>query len=228
MSTDTFNPDFFESLFASEDRHFWFQARNRVIAALVRQLTSAWPPGYRVLEVGCGTGNTLRVLESVCTNGLVVGLDLFAEGLRFARSRVQCPLIRGDIRRLPFLPSFALIGLFDVLEHLPDDIAVLRHLREVLLPGGQLCLTVPAHMSLWSYFDEASHHCRRYEPAELEGKLGQAGFEVEYVSQYMRLLYPLMWFGRRWAKWRSGTAKLSEAAATGFGAAGMANRSRAQ
>lgn len=213
MTTDTYNPKFFKSLFTSEDRHFWFCARNQVLTALVQQLTATWEPGYRVLEVGCGTGNTLRVLETVCMTGTVIGLDLFAEGLRFAQTRVGCPLIRGDIRHLPFLPSFSLIGLFDVLEHLPDDVAVLRHLSEVLIPGGRLLLTVPAHMSLWSYFDEAAHHCRRYETAELEDKLKQAGFEVEYVSPFMGVLYPLVWWGRRWAQWRSGRAAHSESAA---------------
>jgi SAM-dependent methyltransferase len=51
-----------------------------VIEAVLEPLLPTMPDGYRVLEVGCGTGNTLRVLERVCTGGTVIGMDLFDEG----------------------------------------------------------------------------------------------------------------------------------------------------
>jgi len=53
-------------LFASEDKHFWFRARNRIIAAIVNQIVRFFPMDCRVLEVGCGTGNVLRVLVQIC------------------------------------------------------------------------------------------------------------------------------------------------------------------
>jgi SAM-dependent methyltransferase len=190
-------PFYFARLFAIEDRHFWFHARNRVIATMVRQLTAGLPPGYRVLEVGCGTGNVLRVLEQSCRPGTIVGIDLFAEGLDFARRRVICSLVQADMHTPPFGMSFDVIGLFDVLEHLPDDVQVLRELYALLRAGGALLLTVPAHPSLWSYFDEASRHCRRYELAELGNKLVVAGYRVEYLTQYMASIFPLVWLGRR-------------------------------
>jgi SAM-dependent methyltransferase len=125
---ESYDPAYFAPLFAIEDRHFWFRARNQVIATLVRQLTVGLAPGYRVLEVGCGTGNVLRVLEQVCPAGTVIGMDLFAEGLRYARRRTNCPLVQGDVQAAPYATSFALIGLFDVLKHLPDDRQILHHL----------------------------------------------------------------------------------------------------
>jgi hypothetical protein len=67
----------------------------------------------------------------------------------------------------------------------------------MLAPGGAVLLTVPAHMSLWSYFDEAAHHARRYAPDQLASTLRRAGFEVEYVTQFFRAIYPLVWMGRR-------------------------------
>jgi len=141
----------------------------------------------------------LRVLERVCRGGAVIGMDLFAEGLRYARLRASCPLVQGDIHANPFGRQFELVGMFDVLEHLPDDMQVLRDLHGMLAPGGALLLTVPAHQSLWSYFDEASHHRRRYEQAGLHAKLKRAGYEVEYMTQYMMSIFPLVWAGRRLA-----------------------------
>lgn len=193
----SYDPRFFERLFAIEDKHFWFRARNRVISVILQSLVRHFRPGYHVLEVGSGTGNTLRQLEQTCTNGTVLGMDLFFEGLRYAQHRVACPLVQGDMHFPPFGIQFDLIGLFDVLEHLPDDMAVLRDLHRMLKPNGCLMLTVPAHMSLWSYFDEASHHCRRYEYNGLENKLNQAGYRVEYLTHYMASIFPLVWIGRR-------------------------------
>jgi len=197
LSTFTYDPDYFEMLFAIEDRHFWFRARNRLLAALVQQMVGRLPQDYRALEVGCGTGNVLRMLETVCGRSHVLGMDLFRKGLQYASQRVTCGLVQGDMHHPPFATGFDLIGLFDVLEHLPEDVRVLQDLRSMLAVGGVLLLTVPADPGLWSYFDEASHHVRRYQAGELRQRLLDAGFEVEYLTPYMVSIFPMVWSGRR-------------------------------
>ncbi len=164
------------------------------------------PAGYRVLEVGCGTGNTLRVLERVCEGGTVIGTDPFDEGLQIARRRVSCDLVQSDIRNLRVPGEFAVIGAFDVLEHVADDLESLRDLRLRLRPEGRLLVTVPAHMELWSYADEAAHHYRRYSSRQLQQTLETAGYIVEYLTPFMSLIYPVMWLARRFATWRAGSA----------------------
>jgi len=192
-----YDPVHFASLVSVEDRHFWFRVRNDVIAALTAQELAHAPPGYRVLEIGCGDGNVLRVLERVCASGLVVGMDLYREGLRYAQTRVHCPLIQGDVTSSPLKGSFRLIGIFDVLEHVPDDAHLLREIWKLLSEDGALLITVPAHTRLWSYFDEVSGHCRRYEPEELRIRLEDAGYHIEFLTPYMAALKPLMWLNRR-------------------------------
>lgn len=192
-----FDPEFFSQLASIESKHFWFRTRNRVIATLTEQITKNWIDGYRVLEIGCGTGNVLRALEQACPRGRVLGMDLFAEGLAFARTRTSCPLVQANIEQPGLGVKFDLIGAFDVVEHLSDDLQVLRSIHSMLKPGGVLLLTVPARQSLWSYFDEVSHHCRRYEPADLRRKLNQSGYDIEFFSQFMATIYPLVWLVRR-------------------------------
>ena len=196
-SHKSYDPEFFSKLAQIEDEHFWFCTRNLVIAALTRQITEKLASGFHVLEVGCGTGNVLRELERTCANGIVAGMDLFAEGLQFARKRTNCALVQGDVEKPPFAARFDVIGAFDVIEHLPDDRAVLRGVHSMLKPNGVLLVTVPARKALWSYFDEVAHHCRRYECGELKNTLSECGFEVEYLTEFMASIYPLVWLNRR-------------------------------
>ena len=192
-----YDPQHFAELFAVEDRHFWFRARNSVLAHVTRDIVRQLPSGHRVLEVGCGTGNTLRMLIDSCPDArVIVGLDAFEEGLRYARRRTAGPLVRARVEQAPFGVLFDMVGMFDVLEHIPDDAGALRHLRTLLTRQGFLALTVPADKALWSRFDEESHHCRRYDVDGLRAVLTDAGFRVEYLTPFMASLYPVAKVGR--------------------------------
>jgi SAM-dependent methyltransferase len=201
-----FDARYLPHLVEAEDRHFWFRARNAVIGAMVRPLLPALPVGYRVLEVGCGTGNTLRVLEAICRPGSVVGMDAQLQGLTLARGRVSCPLVQGDASLPPFAPGirFDLVGMFDVLEHIADDVGALAHIASQVSADGRLLVTVPAGPELWSRFDEAAHHCRRYTATSLRAALTSAGLDVDYLSPFMASLYPLAWAKRRLIRIRLG------------------------
>ncbi|MDB3923285.1 methyltransferase domain-containing protein [Luminiphilus sp.] len=52
--------------------------------------------------------------------------------------------------------------LLDVIEHLPDDVQVMRQAAQDLKPGGLLFVTTPALKQFWSYNDDIVHHLRRY------------------------------------------------------------------
>jgi SAM-dependent methyltransferase len=194
-----YDPSFFDQLARIEDRHFWFRARNKLIFELSRRISLTLKPCDLVLEVGCGTGNVLRVLEQACPNSMLVGLELWFDGLRHARGRSGAALVQGDIRSSPFGKEFDLVGMFDVLEHLPEDQEILRLAGRSLRPGGKLLLTVPAHQSLWSYFDDAAGHCRRYSSKDIRRKLENAGFEVEFLTEFMACIFPLVWGYRKLA-----------------------------
>jgi len=197
LSPGGYDPSFFARLAAVEDEHFWFRARNELILRTVAHLAASLPCHARIAEIGCGTGNVLRWLRQACPGCLVVGVDMCHEGLRYAKERTDCFLVQAEIRSLPFSHAFHLIGVFDVLEHVADDREALRRLRGVLVDRGWLIVTVPARVSLWSYFDDASGHCRRYSRKQLAERLHEAGFQLQFESEFMAPLLPAVWLWRK-------------------------------
>ncbi len=171
-----------------EESHWWFVGRRRIVLSL---LEKELPSGAQldVLDAGCGGGATT---ESLRRYGRVTGLELEGEAVDYARERGR-NVLQGSIEALPFEDgSFDLALALDVVEHVPDDLGVLRELHRVLRPGGRLLVTVPALMLLWSAHDEANGHYRRYTVDGLRRRVEAAGFEVIIATYFNTLLFPLV------------------------------------
>jgi SAM-dependent methyltransferase len=103
-------------------------------------------PGERVLDLGCGAGEFTAELARA--GALVVGVDVAEAALERARSRN--PGL--DFRLAPIdgpLPlednAFDLVWSSEVIEHVADTARWLSEVRRVLVPGGRLLLSTPAH-----------------------------------------------------------------------------------
>ncbi len=186
-----FDPASFDALATVEATHFWFVARNRLIAGLAGKY---FPDAKTYLEVGCGNGAVLSAMAATRTWKRIVGTELQPAGLAYCRDRVpaEVELVQMDARRIPAETVFDLIGAFDVVEHIAEDDAVLAAMRRASRPGGGLILTVPQHPWLWSAADELAYHQRRYRRGELERKVETAGYRVLFSSSYTSTLLPLM------------------------------------
>jgi trans-aconitate methyltransferase len=150
------------------------------------------------LEIGCGTGFVLRELRREHPDARLTGTELYAEGLAYARVRVpDANLHQLDARAMRFSSEFDVAGAFDVLEHIDDDLAVLRGIRAALRPGGTLIVTVPQHPWLWSGQDVVAEHVRRYAASDLHGKVRAAGFSVVRSTSFVALLLPALAMRRR-------------------------------
>jgi 2-polyprenyl-3-methyl-5-hydroxy-6-metoxy-1,4-benzoquinol methylase len=88
--------------------------------------------------------------------------------------------------------AYDLIALLDVLEHVPDDLASLRAIHRRLKPGGALLLSVPANPWMWSAHDAAHHHFRRYTKKQLKDLFLRSGLEIQLLSYFNSLLFPLV------------------------------------
>lgn len=156
--------------------------------------------GQRVLEIGAGIGNLTRRLAR-CRQRYVA-TDIDAEALARMRARLaHRPNL--EIRQLDLTQPADFEGLTDqmdtviclnVVEHIEDDVAALRHIRSALISGGRAIILVPEGMSVFGQFDVVLGHCRRYDEAELRAKMEQAGFRVESLLYFNRVTRPGWWF----------------------------------
>lgn len=175
-------------------RHWWYRAR-RVVVRAVLEVHLPARADRRLLEVGAGTGSVTMLLTEFGTVTAVEPHPVALESC--ARIAPDAQLLRGDIGDLAHLvgdvePRFDVVAAFDVIEHVEDDIAALRALQPMLAPGGRLVLTVPALEMLWGPHDDVNGHYRRYSRALLVRNLRRAGYEVEYVSYFSTVLFPIV------------------------------------
>ena len=160
-----------------------------------------FPAARSFLEIGCGTGFVLAGIQRAFPALALAGAEVFSEGLAHARERAPAAtLFQMDARRMPFEEEFDVIGAFDVLEHIEQDVAVLAEMFRAVRPGGGIMLTVPQHPFLWSRTDEHARHKRRYTRGEMIDKVRRAGFEIARATSFVSLLLPAMALSRAAAR----------------------------
>lgn len=173
-----------------ESHHWWWIGRRKVVSELLSTLNL--PKSIVILDIGCGTGGSLRMLSQY---GKVLAVDLDSDAL------AQIPLgyarVQNDMTHMEFdNNSIDTIVAMDVLEHIENDLAALAEARRVLRPSGYVVATVPAHMNLWTGGDVSLGHYRRYELDELRKKFTRQGFEVKKISYFVVLTLPVVYVMR--------------------------------
>ncbi len=186
---------YYSELYALEAGNYWFRARNSLLAWALRKYFGA---ARTFLEVGCGTGFVLAGIARAMPQLAMHASEVSSSGLRYAAGRApNAALFQMDARAIPFAGHFDVVGLFDVIEHIEEDAAVLAQVHRALRPGGGLIVTVPQHRFLWSAYDEHAHHVRRYSVRELLDKVTQTGFRPVMTTSFVSLLLPVMMLSRR-------------------------------
>jgi len=180
----------FDRMAELDATHWWFTARRQILAAVIGRIVRP-PKNARILELGCGTGHNLAMLEQF---GRVEASELDQDARALSSKRLGRPVESAALPDLSVFPaeSFDLVALLDVLEHVSDDNAALVAIRERLKPGGKLLVTVPANKWMWSAHDVAHHHHRRYRKGELVDLARRAGFSIELISPFNTILFPLI------------------------------------
>lgn len=182
----------YPQMYRVEKEHWWFAARNGILLHFLGTRLHA-PPQTRVLDVGCGTG---AILEEFSRRYRASGIDPSPQAVDFCRQRGLTDVRTGLLADLPPDPVYDLITMLDVVEHVEDDLGLLKEARRRLVPGGHLLIAVPAYRWLWSRHDVVLHHQRRYTRRTLAPVVTGAGFVIEHMTHFNTLLFPLA-VGRR-------------------------------
>lgn len=181
------NDDLLAKFNEVEKFHWWWAGRQELIKDL---LVSEKP--RNILDIGCGTGETLTFMKKVFPGSKLLGVDYLPEAVKYTQSRGHSAR-RADALHLP-LPaaSFDAVLLLDVIEHIKDDSGVIREAKRVLKPGGVIILTAPALQFIWSAHDEGQGHERRYTRHMLLRLAAKNKMAVPFISYFNFFLSPIV------------------------------------
>jgi 2-polyprenyl-3-methyl-5-hydroxy-6-metoxy-1,4-benzoquinol methylase len=142
-------------------------------------------PADVVLDAGCGHGEIAARLRRHCAR--VVGVDYDAHAVALARERFPgVEFHHGDAAEWATEERFEAIVHLHTLEHLPDPIAALRHLRTLLKPRGRLAVEVPLLLRPGIV---NPHHEREYTVERLRDELAAAGLAIVAERGVARGIY---------------------------------------
>lgn len=183
-----------------EESHWWFAARSEIVRRVIERYGNL-KPGDTILDVGCGTG---AIMKQLSEKYKVVGIDMSPLAVEYSRKRGLTDVFLMPVQEFPrdkYNVKAAI--LLDVIEHIDDDVDVLRTVRDIVGQDGRVIVTVPAYKWLWSSHDLVNHHKRRYNSALLRETLDKAGLEPVMMTYYNTLLFPLAVVKKVIGKWKA-------------------------
>jgi len=152
------------------------------------------PDATRILDAGCGRGVISRMLASRYANAEVDAVDLDAKSqernlqISVCMRLSNCHFLLADLTQLAVDDRYDLVVSVDNLEHIADDLAVLRCFHRAMRCGGMLVVHVPHYYRRWPVFKwlrnfEVPGHVRPgYHLPEIVERVRLAGFTVERVG----------------------------------------------
>lgn len=175
-----------DDCFNMEDHSLWFKQRNDLILSLINKHAISG----NFLDIGGGNGFQVKALLDNHYNKEVYLCEPAYQGCLNARKRNITNVYNGFFQDFPFdEKNIRVVGLFDVIEHIEDDIKFLNKLYEKIPTYSKVLITVPALMRLFSQVDTYSGHFRRYEKKDLLRFEQQTKFKIIDSGFYFSFYY---------------------------------------
>jgi SAM-dependent methyltransferase len=175
-----------------DERHWYGKNRNILLNNLVLKHVKL---DQEILEIGCGTGTILKNLKAHGYS--VTGIEPTNTGFS---SCIEKNLNVQNKYLNEYFPDskYDAILLFDVLEHIENDLKALQHIHDHLLKsGGIIIIAVPSSPILWSQLDVDVFHFRRYTFRTMSKLLKNSNFEIKFYRGWVTLLYPIVFLHRK-------------------------------
>jgi ubiquinone/menaquinone biosynthesis C-methylase UbiE len=149
--------------------YFWFKAKEELIECLMEK-TSQGKRNLKILNIGAGTGDDLKILNKFGGSYIV---DINDQVLSLIDDNLCVEKRVADACDMPYADDyFDIVVSCDVFEHIEDDAKAAREIHRVLKNGGALIFMVPAFQYLYSSHDRALEHQRRYNKKRIKEVLG--------------------------------------------------------
>jgi hypothetical protein len=166
--------------FAIEENSFWFKHRNNAILEVIKRFDF----NGNFADVGGGNGYQAKFLSEALHKEIYL-IEPGYGGCLNARRRGIKEVYNLFFEDFPFTnKNIGGVGLFDVIEHIEDDVAFLSKLVSYLPKGAKIFITVPSFQSLWSKIDNESGHYRRYNQKMIADLASKCGLTVLFNSYY--------------------------------------------
>jgi hypothetical protein len=179
-------------LLGGDEGSHWYYASKA--CALQRCLGDRQP--VNILDVGAGSGFFSKVLLRQTTARSAICVDP-----GYAEDRLEIQSGKPIAFRRVHAPGDAdVILLMDVLEHVDDDVGLLRAYAEPARPGTRFIVSVPAFSWLWSAHDEFLEHRRRYTLNQILRVLSRAGLSPVTGFYFFAALFPAIAAQRLWRR----------------------------
>lgn len=133
--------------------------------------------GKRVLDIACGAGYGSQML-ALAGAIAVVGVDISSETVEYAKKHYQTPgveFVCADAEQFEWSKQFDVVVSFETIEHLQQPAKFLDRLHNLLVPGGDLILSVP--LGETRHVDR--YHIQAFSQEDVFNLLEKAGFVVD-------------------------------------------------
>jgi SAM-dependent methyltransferase len=183
----------YNRMYEAEDRHWWYVGLHNLVLGTVQRESRRLGRPLDIFDAGCGTGRLAQLLTA--QGHRVAGCDASEEALRLCRLRGIDSMVIADLNAIEIEPeTYDVITSIDVLYHtdVADDRAVMRRLQRGIKSGGMLILNLVAHEFLRSTHDIAVHTRERYTRGTLCQRLRGAGFDIDFATYRICILFPLI------------------------------------
>jgi SAM-dependent methyltransferase len=174
--------------------HWYYRSKFKALLDILKPIALT-----DVLDVGAGSGvfSKMMIRAGKCERAVCLDpaypcdrVELYhGHSIRFVRS----------IDRV----NQSLVLMMDVLEHVEDDVRLVRHYLESMPSGGKVLVTVPAFGFLWSGHDVFLGHRRRYTLFSIESRLQAAGLVILRSRFFFGALFPVVFLMRLASRWQS-------------------------
>jgi 2-polyprenyl-3-methyl-5-hydroxy-6-metoxy-1,4-benzoquinol methylase len=187
------------------DEHFWVRHRFEIFMQELAKISLDKKSRLHGLDIGCGHGAVQRQLAAK-TEWIIDGCDLTRDALaRNGGHRGKALYYDIHDRRPQMKECYDFIIMFDVIEHIADPRRFIESAAYHLRPGGFAFINVPALQMLFSKYDSAVGHLRRYDKPRLETELVAGGLDVLQMRYWGVSLVPVALLRKLIVHWMSGT-----------------------